>query len=762
MRGGITGAGLLSGAMLLSASASAQDTTQPAGDAQPASVPGDIVVTALHRASTVQTTPLSIAALSGDTLAKTGATQLADYFRQVPNLNVTSAQGGSSRISIRGVNAAGEATVGLYYDETPVTGPSGTTQDSGGVAADMNLFDVERVEVLRGPQGTLYGSSSMAGTLRIIFNKPNSKRYEAAAEEQVSTTAHGSMGYFVKGMVNAPIISDKLAVRIVGYYEKRPGWIDNVLFGTKNINDSSNWGVRGLIGYTPDDKTTITGTVSYQKSTAKDQQGWYPSVGLYQTNSPTQLPFDSKMQLYNLKGDRALGFATLTATASYYKYQFLRAYDFTPSTQAYANSTAACPSYYGQSTACTAAQFSAYRSNGLAQLPAIGYQPAYVRSQNYEMRLASDDHMPAWLQWTMGAYYEKRHDHIDSQTVSADPATGAVYQPLRYFSYRYVETDERQVAGFGEVSLKPLPGLTVTGGARYYDYQKTTSGQSYLGSVYTGSIAAPYTAVQASANGWLEKANISYKFTPRIMAYATASKGFRPGGANNIPVLPVNLLAYKADSLWNYEIGLKSSWLDNRLIVNGAIFDVEWSNMQTSARTADGLYSFLTNAGKARIRGGEVDITAKPMRGITLTGAAGYSDARLTQDQSNAAVLVTASTGKAGDLIPNTPAWTASSSASYDWAISSALNGMIRADFAYTGAMQSTFRITDPYYTAYGNYATVNLRAGVEKDRWGVYIFCQNVGDKVGNVGVSNGYGYTGLTYSIQPRTVGINLHVGI
>jgi outer membrane receptor protein involved in Fe transport len=317
------GAGLLSGAILLSASASAQDTAPPAADPQP-SLPGDIVVTALHRASTVQTTPLSIAALSGETLAKTGATQLADYFRQVPNLNVTSAQGGSSRISIRGVNAAGEATVGLYYDETPVTGPSGTTQDSGGVAADMNLFDVERVEVLRGPQGTLYGASSMAGTLRIIFNKPNSKKYEAATEEQVSTTAHGGMGYFFKGMVNAPIISDKLAVRVVGY-EKRPGWIDNVLFGTKDVNDSSNWGVRGLIGYTPDDKTTITGTVTYQKSTAKDQQGWYPSVGLYQTNSPTQLPFDSKMQLYNLKGDRALGFATLTATASYYKYQFLRA-----------------------------------------------------------------------------------------------------------------------------------------------------------------------------------------------------------------------------------------------------------------------------------------------------------------------------------------------------------------------------------------------------------------------------------------------------
>jgi outer membrane receptor protein involved in Fe transport len=754
----MTSMGALGAAMLMSTAAHAQDTAET----PPASVPGDIVVTALHRASTVQTTPLSIAAISGDTLAKTGATQMTDYFRQVPNLNVTASQGGSNRISIRGVNAAGEATVGLYYDETPVTGPSGTTQDSGGVAADMNLFDVERVEVLRGPQGTLYGSSSMAGTLRIIFNKPDYKKYDAATEEQVSSTAHGSMGYFFKGMVNIPIITDKLAVRVVAYDEKRPGWIDNVRFGTKDINDSTNWGVRGLIGYKPDDKTTITAMLTYQKSSAKDQQGWYPGVGLYQTNSPAQLPFNTRMQLYNLKGDRALGFATLTATASYYKYQFLRAYDFSASTAAYANSTAACPGYYGQSTACSTAQFSAYQANGLAQLPAIGYQPAYVRSQNYEVRLASDDHMPAWLQWTVGSYFEKRHDHIDSQTVSGDPATGAVYMPLRYFSYRYVETDERQIAGFGEVSLKPLPGLTITGGARYYDYQKTTSGQSYLGNVYTGSVAAPYTSVQASANGWLEKANVSYKVNQRVMVYTSASKGFRPGGANNIPVLPANLLAYKADSLWNYEIGLKSSWLDNHLIVNGAIFDVEWSNMQTAARTADGLYSFLTNAGKARIRGGEIDITARPIRGITLTGAAGYSNAHLTQDQSNSAVLVTTSTGKNGDLIPNTPAWTASSSAAYNWAINSRIDGMVRVDFAYTGAMQSTFRKTDPYYTAYGNYATVNLRAGIEKDRWGVYVFCQNIGDKVGNVGVTNGFGYTGLTYSIQPRTIGLNVHFGL
>lgn len=756
--------GVISATVLLAGTAQAQESdtaqnTAPQSDA----APGDIVVTALRRASTVQDAPLSIVALGGETLSKSGATQLTDYFRQIPNLNLTSSIGGSSRISIRGVNSAGEATVGLYYDETPVTGPSGTTQDSGWVAADLNTFDVERVEVLRGPQGTLYGSSSMAGTLRVIFNKPDYEEFHFATEDQISGTMHGSGGYFFKGMVNAPIVKDKIAVRLVGYYEQRPGWVDNIKLGTKNINDQSSWGLRGLIGLKPDEDTTITGTVIYQKSTADDQQGWYPTLGKYKTNSPLQLPFHSKMQLYNLKAERSLGgYATLTATASYYKFNILRAFDFTPSSTAYANSTAACKIALGLSSACSADQFANYKATGLALLPAIGYQPAFVRSHNYEVRLSSDDKMPSWLQWTVGGYYEKRHDHIDSQTVSADPANGAVYQPLQFISYRYVETDERQAAGFGEVSVTPLSGLTLTGGARYYDYKKTTSGEATLGSIYTGSTTAAYSAVTATAHGWLEKFNLSYKITPHAMVYATASKGFRPGGANNIPVLPASLIAYKADSLWNYEVGFKTSWLGNALVLNGALFDVEWKDMQTQARTADGLYAFLTNAGKARIRGGEIDMTLRPVQGLTLTAAGGYSDSKLTEDQSNAAVLITASTGQKGDPIPNSPKWSASASATYNWALNSSLNGLIRADYAYTGKMQSTFRTTDPYYTSYGNYSTVNLRVGVENERWGAYIFCQNLTDETANLSVASGYGYSNLTYSMMPRTVGLNVRFGM
>ncbi|MET0373711.1 MAG: TonB-dependent receptor [Rhizorhabdus sp.] len=764
-------AGVLTGALLMATQASAQATLPPEqptaeqpADGQPivadaADAPGDIVVTALRRNSTVQSTPLSIVALSGDTLAKRGATQLQDYFRQVPNLNLNQGQIGQSRISIRGVNAAGEATVGLYYDETPVAGPAGTTQDSGSVAADLNLFDVERVEVLRGPQGTLYGASSMAGTLRVIFNKPSYTQVEGAGEVQLSSTDGGSMGYFGKGMINAPIIDDKLAVRLVGYYEKRPGYVDNVTYGTKNINDSQNWGVRGLIGLQPDEDTTITGTIIYQKSTADDQQGWYPQVGKYKASSSVRLPFDSKFQLYNLKLDRKLGGVNLTATGGYYRYDILRSLDFTPSVAALSRVPGACQAFYAQGTPCTSTQLASYAAFGQSRLPAIGYQPAWLRSQNYEVRLSSD--RGNLLEWTVGGYYERRHDHIDSNVTTVSALDGSIPDPLQNLSYRYVETRQHQVAGFGELSLHPVENLTLTAGARYYDYRKTVAGEATLASPLTASALAPFNEETAKEHGWLEKFNVSYRITPRVMVYASASKGFRPGGANNIPVLPANLIVYKADSLWNYEAGLKSSWLDNKLVFNAAIFQIDWSDMQVSARTADGLYSFLTNAGKARVRGGEADLTLYPVPGLTLNGAVGYSDARLTQDQSNSAVLVTATTGRDGDRIPNTPAWTASASASYNWPLTDNLDGMLRADYAYTGDMRGTFRTTDPYFTRYGKYSTVNLRAGVEKEGWGLYVFCQNLTNEAGITGRSTGLGFTNLSYSIPPRTIGINARFG-
>ncbi|HTK36382.1 MAG TPA: TonB-dependent receptor [Caulobacteraceae bacterium] len=718
----------------------------------------DIVVTSLRRSTVLQQTPISVVAVTEKNISEMGATNLPDYFRQVPNLNLTQGGLGGARISIRGINSAGEATVGLYYDETPITGPSGTTQDPGGGSADLNLFDVARVEVLRGPQGTLYGSSSMGGTLRLIFNKPNTHEWEMAAEGQASTMRNGSAGYFAKGMVNYPIAEDKLALRLVTFYEKRGGFVDNIRLGTKDVNDSKSVGARGLLTWTPTPDMNLTGTYLYQKTDADDQEGWYPSLGEFNTDSRVKLPFNNTLNLFNLTYNWELPGVTLTATGSYYKYEILRATDFTASYVPLLTSNAACQRFYSITASCTPAQQSTFATSLSGQFPIGGWQPGYLKSRTLEVRASSRGNGP--LTWTLGAYYEHRNDYIDSNTSLANPLTGDFYMPLQNRAYRWVATDVTQKAAFAEVSYNPVEPLTLTVGARRYDYEKVTSGETPLGDRVFGGVSAPYSEAGANAKGWLTKFNASYKFSSRIMGYVTAAQGFRPGGANNIPVLPQGLVPYGADKLWNYEVGLKTSWLNGALVANLAAYQTDWTNIQTSARTADNAFSFITNAGAARVKGGELEVTARPARGFTLGAAAGYIDARLTEDQRNASVLVTATTGRAGDRLPSVPKFNASMNATYTWPVFSGYDGLVRLDYAYTGQMQTTFRTTDPNFTTYGDYGTVNLRIGIENGKRGIYLFAQNLTDIAGVTGASRTVGGPPVVYSLPPRVIGVNARI--
>jgi outer membrane receptor protein involved in Fe transport len=242
----------------------AEQAPSNAATATPEDQSGDIVVTALRRQSTVQTTPIAISALGEGQLAKLGATTIADIIRQVPGLQLTESDSGRTRVSIRGVQAAGESTVGLYYGETPLTGPSGTNSDPAGNTPNLNLFDVERVEVLRGPQGTLYGSGSMGGTLRVLFNQPDARKYEGTVEAQATTTQNGGLGYFVKGALNVPIVADKLALRVVGYRERQGGYVDYTLLDRKNTNRATLEGGRVMLGFTPSSAVSITATALLQ------------------------------------------------------------------------------------------------------------------------------------------------------------------------------------------------------------------------------------------------------------------------------------------------------------------------------------------------------------------------------------------------------------------------------------------------------------------------------------------------------------------
>jgi iron complex outermembrane receptor protein len=741
-------------AVLAFGTAQAADAASAAAPAPPVSQEiGEVVVTALKHSSTVQATPLAITALTDQSLTKMGASTVADFVRSVPGLNLISSDSGRTRISIRGIQTAGESTVGLYYGETPLTGPAGTTSDPSGATPNLNLFDVQRIEVLRGPQGTLYGSGSMGGTLRVIFNQADTTKYSGATELGANTVENGGAGYTAKGMVNVPLVDDKLGVRVIAYQEDRGGYVDSIKLHRNNINNGQLKGGRLMLNFTPFTDFSVTGMAVVQAQDIGDTSQWRTSLGPYKTDVPVAQPFHDLLNLYNLTGRYDLHWATLTATASYYKWNVQSTNDNTTTYAATINKGTYCTLYFHQTANCTASQLTAYKTFGLSNLPIAAFQPRFVENKTLEARLSSEGSGP--IGYTIGVFNEDRNDRVDTHVNPADPITGMITIPNVDLGSRYITDIVKQTAEFGELTYTPWTPLTFTVGARHYAYQKTVGGQFLGYNYYNGQTPSPFQATGADASGWVQKYNVNYKVTRDIMFYAQATQGFRPGGANNIPDLPASLHTYQPDSLWNYESGVKTSWFNRRLTVNADVYEVVWNNLQTSVQTPNGSFSFISNVGKAQIDGFELETAANPISGLSLTATYSRINARLTADQISD--IATAS-GKNGDKLTLIPDQTASASAEYDWPAFGEVNGLVRADIDYTGRMSTQFRPTNSIYRVVGNYSSLNLRTGLQGNDWTAAIYVNNVLDRVGVTTISASTSSPDYSVSIPPRTVGVSL----
>ena len=733
-------------ALFSSAHAGAQQAPAETEDAG-----GEIVVTALKRETRLQDTPIAISAVSGENLQNQGISTAMDMVRQVPGLNMTEGNTGQRRITIRGVQSAGESTVGLYLGETPVAGPNSATSDPSSITPDLNMFDVERIEVLRGPQGTLYGSGSMSGTLKFIFNRPSTTEYEGAFDGSMSDIKGGGLGYSTRGMVNAPLIDDVIGFRAVGYYEKRAGFVDNVALGQTDINAATSYGGRFMLRLTPLDRLSVDTVMMLQEQKAEDGSAWYPAAGDYRTNSAHKTPFPNSFRLYNLKADYDLGFATATVSSSHYTWDATKYIDGTRSALNASNRGLYCSRYFGIAGTCSTAQRTAYSQYILDQLPLAGYQPMDVSAWVHEARLSSSG--SGWLDWTVGVFRESRKDSAVSSTVEADPVTGLIKFPIVYNFSRTIAVDLSQTAFFGEATAHPVEGLSITGGLRRYSYDKTSVAQVLTTSYINGATVGPPTTQSDDAKGWVTKLNISYEPTRDILIYAQRSEGFRPGGINNTPGLPPELVSYTSDSLVNYELGVKTSWFDRKLTLNVSAYQIDWSDMQISASIPS--FSFITNVGKSRIRGVEVEMSARPVRGLSVNGNLAYQHGELLADQRSGTIEAP---GLKGDRLPYEPYFTGAFSAEYVTPIAPDIDLMVRGDYSYTGRSYSEFRPTGIYYEKMGNFSNVNFRIGLENDDWGAFLFVNNIFDKLGRIKVSSGILSEQATISTQPRTIGVNI----
>ncbi|MDK4807985.1 MAG: TonB-dependent receptor [Novosphingobium aromaticivorans] len=765
------------GAWAQSAAPAPAQAPEEAPQAVPEGV-GDIVVTALRRSTRVQDTPVAITALSEKSLQNLGATGIADLVRQVPGLNLIAGESGRTRISIRGIQTAGESTVGLYYGETPLTGPSGTTSDPSGVTPNLNLFDVERVEVLRGPQGTLYGSGSMGGTLRVIFKRPDFDTYEGSTEFGGEAIQNGQMGYSLKGAVNVPVLKDVLAARLVLYRQQNGGYVNDPVIGKTDLNRSVLQGLRFQLGFKPTSNLSMNFMTIVQTQNFDGTSQWAPSIGKFVSEQKIASPAYDKLQLYALETKWETPIGTLALNNSFYRWDVRQTNDNSDNYASIIASNRYCGLFqntYGgsllQSTSAgastssstcatgagglTPAQLRAnYQSWGAAQQPIGNYQPRFVRNYVNELRLSSSG--KSRFNYTLGVFREDRDDRVNTLVFAGVPATGEMQQPVVDLGSRYVTDVVKQTAVYGEVNYRLLERLTLTAGLRYYNYNKTVGGENLGYNYFNGQVPGNYGEVTANASGLIQKYNVDFKVTRDIMFYATASQGFRPGGANLTPGIPASAQTYAADSLWNYEVGFKTQWFNRKLTFNIDAYRIDWSNLQTSVRATYGNFSYIGNVGSARIEGVEIETSANPFKGFTLNGAFHYVNPRLTADQVSAEVTAS---GLKGDILPLIPRTTASAGAEYTFPAFADFDAMLRADYTYTGKMTSQIRPTNSLYREFGDYSMVNIRAGFQNERMGFFVYIRNLFNTVGVNSITSAAGTPDYWATTAPRTFGATLY---
>ena len=720
----------------------------------------EIIVTALRRDTPLQKTAISVGAVSADTLSQTGALDFIDIAGSIPGFTLLDDGPGERRPIIRGIEGAGEATVGIYYDEFPITSTPGATNDAGRFTPDIKLVDVQQVAVLRGPQGTLFGAGSEGGTLQTLFNKPDLREFSGTVSADVGEVSHGTQNVATSGVVNLPLVDGMLGVRLVGYHINESGFVRNDTLGINDINEGYSDGGRAAIRYQPTDRLTFDVLVLAHQAHYNAGNETTVSLGKYQSNVPAYDPEDDQVHLYGLTMRYNFDFATLVADASYFRRDFLYNFVFAglPIPWTYATAQGLAPYAAGEPTV----------GNGLVE------QPQDTGAETVEARLSAPDPTTA-LQWTVGGFFQKRNASAGSNIPYAG-ANGEVDPAYPLFQARTILSSLAQRAGYADVSYKLFDKLTVTAAGRFEDFTAT---QSTGYAIDLGGEPTPnatdnggYSGRAFSDRKFIKKFNLDYQLTDTLMGYATYSEGFRAGGANqavlNEPTVPNG---YGPDTVKNYEAGLKTEWFGKRLLFNVDYYLMDWDNIQVQGETPDGLYRFTTNAGFAKVNGVEAEARVRAMQGLEFGASYGWTFARLTANYPVDPGLT--ESGYAGDRLAYVPRQQFNLTGDYTYPLSSDYGLRVYLDYQYVGPSQNlpspyladptTGAVTttvDPGFVSIGGYSTVNARISLQSSRWSVGIYGNNLGNKlaVTNVDWSPPFTPGRYTYTNTPRVIGLTI----
>nr|WP_294810299.1 TonB-dependent receptor [uncultured Sphingomonas sp.] len=707
------------GALLLPVAALAQDALPSVPEA---AVAGDdeIVVTAQKREERLQDVPISISVVGGAQMQQAGGSQLTDYAAYVPGFQVDNAGSpGRSTLSLRGVAPIGpSATVGMYLDDAPI-GSSGIYNRAQTFSLDLMPYDIAQLEVLRGPQGTLYGASSIGGLLKYVTVQPDLNSLSVRAGGEVFTIAHGSdMGWAANAMVNVPLVSDKLAVSASYSRRETPGYIDNISTGEKDVNDAVQQGGRVALLWKPDSNLTIKLSGLWQSVDSDNFGILYetptygplePGADWLSTNSQLPEPFTSDFQFYAGTLAYDFGFAELSSTTSYSKLDILETSD--------------------------ASRVYGVIWGGLANYPATLHQKKWTE----ELRLtsASNDR----FEWQLGFFYTDE-DNSHDQIVRALDASGAVLPAFDPFAVVALPNTYKEYAVFGNATYKFGDVFHLTGGLRWARNDQT----------FTQVTQIPLIGLDTSGDGSSSEEIVTWSVSPQIninpdtMVYARAATGYRPGGPNiALPGFPTTVDSEKVTS---YEAGIKARFLNRAVTFNAAAFLLDWKDLQTSAAFSNGING-LVNAGTARSKGFEASLLLQPIAGFSVGGNIAYTDARCTETTDNCTD---------GDQLPNVPKLAAAMTADYSFPVGGSAQAHVGGAVRIVGDRISAVE-SSPLAVPVDGYATLDLNASVTfGGKWTLRAYARNLTDEAGRITTNVATVNPGFlsTVPVQPRTLGL------
>jgi iron complex outermembrane recepter protein len=791
----VAGLATLGGTLLLG-----RAVAEPPADTVADGALQEIVVTAEKRASTVQETAISMTAISGDELLKHGTQTVEQLVGNVPGISMRTAGPGQSEYEMRGLGANGgsQATVGFYLDDILLA--SSAASQSGRTVIDPDLFDLNHVEVLRGPQGTLYGAGSMGGTVKLVTNEPKLGIFEGSTAVNASqTSSGGSTNGSGNLMLNLPL-GEIAALRVVLTDKYISGWIDRKVvgdfpfptgFGTCNsafyhctrgdlLNATVDQTIKGSnlerfagahasLLVAPTDALKMTANLMYQRIDADGYNAFqYPpgQAGGYAIYQPydTQEPYYDQFKLASLTVKYDAGFAELTSATSYWQRESVQSQDTTEGLQNVFNLTQFIPNTFYE------------------------YDPSSQFAE--ELRLVSAGSGP--LQWVTGLFFTNLHSGY--RTVNQNPAfanasacvlpyaanncpPGGTYSPTNGGPSANPEgilynvnnpNGLKQEAIYGQATYKLRPDLSLTGGLRFYRFDIAGTSSAIGAGTATGNGTATVGSESGSGSGVLPKIDLSYTPTRDLTIYSTIAKGARPGGVNDpIPLstssyyycgpgsgsnyLTEQKSYYGPDGIWSYEIGEKARFADRRIMLNADVFYVQWNNIQELFSLTCG-YNFSANAGKAKSYGPEIEFSAGLTDNLILNLSGAYTQAFISNPSTTVGLTL-----EPGTRINNIPRYTGSASLDYDREISNDYRLTARLNEAYVGQSY------DVAYFAQDlpGYGLLDARVGVGRSNGSLSLFGTNLANKRAILSIDNtifGWQQPDLTRATtnQPRTIGI------